>query len=125
LGRKSILSIENNHILYKCIIKPIWTYDIQLWDCKKPLNKNNPKTPIHSLALSNQHTLVCTNVTIHNELQIPFVIEELDTLSTFYHESMLEHNDRLAAEISNPPNVRRRLRRQGLSNLPQPADEEN
>jgi hypothetical protein len=36
LGPKSKLSIENKLLLYKCIIKPIWTYGIQLWGCIKP-----------------------------------------------------------------------------------------
>jgi hypothetical protein len=38
LGRKSKLSIKNQLLLYKCIIKPIWTYGIQLRDCTKPSN---------------------------------------------------------------------------------------
>ena len=33
LGRKSQLSIENNLLIYKTIIKPIWTYDIEMWGC--------------------------------------------------------------------------------------------
>jgi hypothetical protein len=31
-------------------------------------------------------------------------------LSTLYHESILGHNNRLVAEISNPPNVMRKLK---------------
>jgi hypothetical protein len=31
LGRKSQLSITNKLLLYKTILKPIWTYGIQLW----------------------------------------------------------------------------------------------
>jgi hypothetical protein len=31
LGRKSQLSQSNNLLLYKTILKPIWTYGIQLW----------------------------------------------------------------------------------------------
>jgi hypothetical protein len=38
LGRKSKLSLENKILVYKCILKPIWTYRIQLWGCTKPLN---------------------------------------------------------------------------------------
>jgi hypothetical protein len=40
LGRKSKLSLENKTLMYtyKCILKPIWTYGIQLWGCAKPLN---------------------------------------------------------------------------------------
>jgi hypothetical protein len=38
LGRKSKLSLENKTLIYKCILKPIWTYRIQLWGCAKPPN---------------------------------------------------------------------------------------
>jgi hypothetical protein len=38
-------------------------------------------------------------------------------LSTIYHRSILGHNNRLVVEISNPPTVRRRLRRQWPSDL--------
>jgi hypothetical protein len=31
LGRKSKLSIINKLLVYKVILKPIWTYGIQLW----------------------------------------------------------------------------------------------
>jgi hypothetical protein len=31
LGRKSELSIENTLLIYKTILKPIWTYGIPLW----------------------------------------------------------------------------------------------
>jgi hypothetical protein len=31
LGRKSQLSINNKILIYKVILKPIWTYGIQLW----------------------------------------------------------------------------------------------
>jgi hypothetical protein len=33
LGRKSQLSIANKLLVYKTIIKPIWTYGIELWGC--------------------------------------------------------------------------------------------
>jgi hypothetical protein len=31
LGRRSTLSIESKILLYKAVLKPIWTYGIQLW----------------------------------------------------------------------------------------------
>jgi hypothetical protein len=31
LGIRSTLSIENKLLLYKAVLKPIWTYRIQLW----------------------------------------------------------------------------------------------
>jgi hypothetical protein len=31
LGRKSQLSVHNELLLHKQVLKPMWTYDIQLW----------------------------------------------------------------------------------------------
>ena len=31
IGRQSKLSLENKLLLYKTILKPVWTYGIQLW----------------------------------------------------------------------------------------------
>jgi hypothetical protein len=33
IGRKSHLSIENKVLIYKAIMKPIWSYGIELWGC--------------------------------------------------------------------------------------------
>jgi hypothetical protein len=33
LGKKSLLSIENKLLIYKAVIKPIWSYGIELWGC--------------------------------------------------------------------------------------------
>jgi hypothetical protein len=38
LGRRSALTTHNKLILYKQILKPVWTYDIQVWVCTKPSN---------------------------------------------------------------------------------------
>jgi hypothetical protein len=37
LGRRSRLSLSNKLLLYKSILKPIWTYGIQLWGTALPL----------------------------------------------------------------------------------------
>jgi hypothetical protein len=33
IGRKSPASLESKVLLYKTIIKPIWTYGIEVWGC--------------------------------------------------------------------------------------------
>lgn len=38
LGKHSNLSVHNKIVLYKQVIKPVWTYGIQLWGCTKPSN---------------------------------------------------------------------------------------
>ena len=38
IGRNSSLSLHNKFLLHKQILKPIWTYGIQLWGCTKQSN---------------------------------------------------------------------------------------
>jgi hypothetical protein len=92
--------------------------------CTKPSNKKVIQILQSKFLLSvTKPPWYVSNFTIHNDLQIQFVIEEIHRLSILYHQSVLGHNNRLVAEIINPPNVRRRLRRQWSSDLPQPADD--
>jgi hypothetical protein len=38
LGRNSELSVQNKIILYKQVIRPVWSYGIQLWGCARDSN---------------------------------------------------------------------------------------
>jgi hypothetical protein len=38
IGRNCSLSIHNKRLLNKQILKPVWTYGIQLWGCTKQSN---------------------------------------------------------------------------------------
>jgi hypothetical protein len=38
IGRKSPALLESKVLLYKAIIKPIWTYGIELWGCASKLH---------------------------------------------------------------------------------------
>jgi hypothetical protein len=38
MGRRSALSTHNKLVLYKQILKPVWTKGIQIWVCTKPNN---------------------------------------------------------------------------------------
>ena len=33
IGRHSPLSLENKILIYKTVLKPVWTYGIELWGC--------------------------------------------------------------------------------------------
>jgi hypothetical protein len=121
LVRKSKLSIQNKFLLHKCIIKPIWTCGIQLWGCTKSSNtKIIQRLQSKILRSVINAPWYVSNFTLHSDLQIPFVIEGVHRLSTLYRQGILGHSDRLVAELGNPPNVRRRLRRQWPSDLQQP-----
>jgi hypothetical protein len=83
---KSKFSIENKLLLYECIIKPIWTYGIQLCGCTKPSNTNIiQRLQFKVLRSVTTAPWYVSNFSLHNDLQIPLVIQETHRLSTLYH----------------------------------------
>jgi hypothetical protein len=111
LGRKYKLSLENKILVYKCILKPIWTYGIQLWGCTKPSNtKLLQRFQSNVLRSITNASWNVSNLTLHRDLQIPFVTEEIKKYSTIYHSRLIRHENNQVTELSNPLHVNRRLR---------------
>jgi hypothetical protein len=78
LGRKSKLSLKNKILVYRCILKPIWTYGIQLWGCTKPSNtKVLQRFQSNALRSITNAPWYVSDPTLHRDLQIPFVTEEI------------------------------------------------
>ena len=79
IGRKSNLSIENKLLVYKAVIKPIWTYRIELWGCA-----SNSNTAIMQRAQSKILRTITnapwyvTNHTLHTDLKIPYVSDVIN-----------------------------------------------
>jgi hypothetical protein len=85
LGRKSKLSLENKTLIYKCILKPIWTYGIQLWGCAKASNtKIIQRLKSNVLRTITNAPWYVSNFTLHNDLHIPFITEETKRYATVY-----------------------------------------
>jgi hypothetical protein len=83
LGRRSTLSTESKLLLYKAVLKPIWTYAIQL--CGTASNSN-----IEILQSFQSKTLqsilnspwYINNHRIHEELQMSTMLSEIKRLNT-------------------------------------------
>jgi hypothetical protein len=69
-NRKSQLSLENKITIYKAIIRPVWTYGIELWGCSKPFNTKILQTfqskTLRKLANAPWYI---SNVTLHNDFR--------------------------------------------------------
>jgi hypothetical protein len=125
LGRKSKLSLKNKTLIYKCILKPIWTYGIQLWGCAKPSNtKIIQRLQSKVLRTITNAPRYVSNYTLHNDLQIPFITEEIKRYSTLYYNRLIGHENGYVTELGNPLNARRRLKRQWSSDLKDQREEE-
>jgi hypothetical protein len=77
LGKKLSLSIENKLLLYKVIIKPIWTYGIELWGCSSKSNVNIvQRFQSKTLRMIAGAPWYVSNQTLHTDLRIETVEDE-------------------------------------------------
>jgi hypothetical protein len=118
LGRKSKLSTGNKLIIYKTILKPIWTYGIQLWGAASTSNieilERFQSKALRTIMDAPWYVL---NMVVRRDLQIPTVKEEIRHYSTQYSARLSGHpNDLIVNLIELPDN--RRLRRHLPNDLP-------
>ena len=103
-GRKLQLSLANNLLVYKAILKPIWTYGIQLWGTASNssidiLERFQSKV----LRIITDAPWYVPNAVIKHDLQVPSVRQEVRTFSVTYHARLEGHpNDLLHHYFSNP-----------------------
>jgi hypothetical protein len=82
IGKRSQLSLENKVLLYKAILKPIWTYGIELWGCAKPTNTKILQTyQSKTLRGITGAPWYVSNKTIHEDLNIPVFTDEIKETS--------------------------------------------
>jgi hypothetical protein len=93
IGRNSKLSLENKILLYKTIIKPIWTYGAEIWGCASKSNisiiQKSWSKILHMLANAPWYVL---NITLHENLNVPVVKEAIKQRSTRYHRKIEGHS---------------------------------
>jgi hypothetical protein len=118
LGRKSQLSLSNKLLLYETILKPIWTYGIQLWGTASRSNTEILER-FQSIALRMivDAPWYVPNTLIRRDLQIPSVKEEICHCSSHYSARLTAHPNDILLTLLEPPE-RKRLRRHLLKNLP-------
>ena len=118
LVRKSKLSLANKLLLYKCVLKPVWAYGIQLWGCAKPSHtqiiQRLKSKILRSITGAPRYV---SNFTLHNDLHIPFVAKETSRLSYLYHHRLASHHNALVTELATLPPIARRLKRRWPTDL--------
>ena len=96
IDRRSNLGVQSKIMLYKVILKPVWTYGIQLWETASNSNieilqRFRSKT-LRSLIDAPWYV---TNETIHRDLKIPTDKEEICKFSNRYNISVNNHQNPL------------------------------
>lgn len=92
LGRGSKLTTYNKVLIYNQIIKPIWTYGIQLWGCAKQTHIKQIQT-FQNKVLRNivGAPWYVRNSDIHRDLGIPSVYEEIRSCAMRHRARLEQH----------------------------------
>lgn len=112
IGQHSQLSTYNKLLIYKQVIKPIWTYGIPLWGCtkRKHIEKIQKLQNKILRSMVNAPWFV-RNKDLHRDLKINTVYDEV-VLQAQKHASKLQsHENRDLNRIFDTPSIDRRLQR--------------
>jgi hypothetical protein len=112
LGRHSELSIHNKILLYKQVLKPVWTYGAQLWGCTK-------KSNIKIIQTFQNKVLRCIinapryirNQDIHKDLKIASVDEETQRIAKKHERRLHQHQNIEMLQLLDHAELVRRLDR--------------
>jgi len=120
LGSMSQLSIENKLLLYEAILKPIWTYGIQLWGTAA--NSNIEIIEIQRCQNKYLRFIVnapwyATNDILYHDLNVPYVRDEIKKLSQRYSDRLKEYPNTLAIDFMSDAETLRRWKRKLLLKL--------
>jgi hypothetical protein len=108
LGRRSRLSLPNKLFLYKPILKPIWTYGIQLWGTASTSNiEMLERFQLKALCIIVDAPWYVLNNHILRDLQMPSVKEEICRYSNQYSTRLTTHpNGQILTLVGIPSNRR-------------------
>jgi hypothetical protein len=92
IGRHSPLSLENNIHIYKTVLKPVWTYGIELWGCAS--NSNIEIIQLYQSKLLRTITNApwyVNNRTLHSDLHIRYVREDFQERIANHRTAITSH----------------------------------
>lgn len=119
LGPKSELNLNNKLRIYKAILKPVWTYGIQLWGTSAKSNVNMlERYQSKTLRLITNAPWFVTNKAILKDLEMETVKDEIRRFSENYLNRLSVHPNPLAVALLDNSNETRRLKRLHVLDLP-------
>lgn len=118
IGRKSPLSLHNKLLVYKVIIKPIWTYGIELWGTASNSNveilQRFQNKALRTISSASWFT---RNSEIHEHLEMETVKEALNAASIRYKNRLQKHVNELAKNLLDTEGNIHRLKRWQIEDL--------
>jgi len=78
IGKISHLSVENKSLINTAVIKPIWSYGIEVWGCASKSNivimQRSQSKILRAIANAPWYV---TNHTLHTDFNIPYVTSSM------------------------------------------------
>ncbi|KAL4136299.1 hypothetical protein QTP88_007847 [Uroleucon formosanum] len=101
LHRNTHTNLSIKLIIYKALLKPIWTYGLQLWGSAKKSNiqKIQAFQNITLRKITNAPPFV-SNLTLHNDLRITTVLDEAKCYYKRFHTKLPLHPNPLIKKLS-------------------------
>jgi len=100
---RSQLSLDSKLTVYKTILRPIWTYGIELWGYSKPSNTKILQTfqskVLRMISSAPRHV---SNPNLHNNFEIPYVTEVIRINTNKYKNRSTVHSNQLIRTLFNP-----------------------
>jgi len=95
-------------LVYKAVIKPIWTYRIELWGCASKSNAAIIQSSQSKIlrTIANAPWFV-SNHTLHKDLNIPYVSEFIKERSDKHLNKLVSHPNPLVTTLTQPMRNRR------------------
>jgi hypothetical protein len=116
--KKYQLSMENKLLIYKTVLKPIWTYGIELWGCIKPSNTKILQTFQAKMLRSIINApLFVSNQTFNEDLGVSFINNVINKQAIKHRDRIVAHDNHLLHELAVQPLVNRRLERHWSEDL--------
>jgi hypothetical protein len=96
VGKISHLSMENELLIYKTVLKPICTYGIELWGCSKPSNTKILQTfESNMLRLITNAPWFVSNQTLHEDIGVPFINDVINKQAIKHRDRIVDHDDHI------------------------------
>ncbi|GAB0088404.1 hypothetical protein DMENIID0001_028090 [Sergentomyia squamirostris] len=109
LGKKSKVTTENKLLIYKSIIKPVWTYGIQMWGIAAKSNLDIfQRFQNRVLRQVLNAPWYVTNEQIHRDLNMSTIREEILAASERYRGRLISHPNSLANHLAIADSPRNR-----------------
>lgn len=112
IGRISSLSTHNKILLYKQVLRPIWSYGIQLRGCTKQSNREIIQR-FQNKILSNivDAPWYVKNRYLHRDLKIETIDEIIKKCARSHENRLHEHVNVEAIQLLDVTGLKRRLKR--------------